>query len=72
LARDSCITALPAHWQQQQLMEDFFHTADDWFHNIAITWAIYPVPQLGIGYCPSSNFDGDTLTWSTAVWPSGW
>jgi hypothetical protein len=29
LARDSCITAPPAHRQQQQLMVDFFHMAND-------------------------------------------
>jgi hypothetical protein len=29
LARDSRITAPPAHRQQQQLMQDFFHTADN-------------------------------------------
>jgi hypothetical protein len=30
LARHSCVTAPPAH--QQQLMVEFFQTADDWFH----------------------------------------
>jgi hypothetical protein len=72
LARDSHVTAPPAHWQQQQLMEDFFWIADDWFH-------LLPVPEL---YTQSLNWvedtvlhfviDGDAITWSTVVWSSGW
>ncbi len=72
LARDSQVTASPAHRQQQQLMEDFFQIAYDWFH-------LLPVPEL---YTQSLNgvedtvlhfvIVGDTLTWSTVVWSSGW
>jgi hypothetical protein len=32
---------------------------------------LYPVPQSLVGYCPLCDFDGNTLTWSTAVWSSG-
>jgi hypothetical protein len=54
------------------LMEDFFQIAYDWFH-------LLPVPEL---YTQSLNgvedtvlhfvIVGDTLTWSTVVWSSGW
>ncbi len=67
LAQDSHVMAPPAHRQQQQLMVDFFiwQTIDSIL--LFLPRAIYPVPQLHVGYCPLFHFDGDALTRSTAV-----
>jgi hypothetical protein len=46
LARDSRITAPPAHRQQQQLMQDFFHTADNWVLHSPTTGSFVPSPSI--------------------------
>jgi hypothetical protein len=46
LAWDSQITAPPAHWQQQQLMQDFFGTVDNWFLHSPTTRALVPSPSI--------------------------
>jgi hypothetical protein len=48
LAWDSWITAPPTHWHrlQQQLMQDFFRTADNWFLHSATTGAFVPSPSI--------------------------
>jgi hypothetical protein len=73
LTQDSRVTAPPAHQQQQQLMVDFFHMADDWFY-------LFSYPELYTqslnralaGYCLLFDIDGDALTQSTVVWSIGW
>jgi hypothetical protein len=46
LAWDSWTTASPAHWQQQQLMQDFFCTVDDWVLHNPTTGAFVPSPSI--------------------------
>jgi hypothetical protein len=46
LARDFCVTGPPAHWQQQQLMKDFFWIADDWYHLCYQCLSYIPSPSI--------------------------